>query len=54
MALSNSIDALLLNTSNKTETALGYSTLYGDMCGALGVISDLNKHQVYSLSKWKI
>ena len=52
MALSNSFNALLLNTSNKTETALGYSTLYGDMCGALGVISDLNKHQVYSLSKW--
>jgi len=52
MALSNKLGALLLNTSNKTETALGYSTLYGDMCGAIGVISDLNKHQVYSLSKW--
>ena len=52
MALANKFGALLLNTSNKTETALGYSTLYGDMCGAIGVISDLNKHQVYSLSKW--
>ena len=52
MALSNKLGALLLNTSNKTESALGYSTLYGDMCGAIGVISDLNKHQVYALSKW--
>ena len=52
MAIANKYEALLLNTSNKTETALGYSTLYGDMCGAIGVISDLNKHQVYSLSKW--
>ena len=52
MALANNFSALLLNTSNKTETALGYSTLYGDMCGAIGVISDLNKHQVYSLAKW--
>ncbi len=52
MTISNQINALLLNTSNKTEIALGYSTLYGDMCGAIGVISDLNKSQVYSLSKW--
>ena len=42
----------MLNTGNKSELAMGYTTLYGDMCGALGVISDLNKLQVYSISKW--
>ena len=52
MSISNKTGALLLNTGNKTELALGYCTMYGDMCGALGVISDLNKKQVYSLSKW--
>jgi NAD+ synthase (glutamine-hydrolysing) len=52
MALSNEWNALLLNTGNKTETALGYCTMYGDMAGALGVISDLNKIQVYSVSNW--
>ncbi len=52
MALSNKRGALLLNTGNKTEIALGYCTMYGDMCGAIGVISDLNKEQVYSVSKW--
>ena len=52
MSISNKIGALLLNTGNKTELALGYCTMYGDMCGALGVISDLNKLQVYSLSRW--
>ena len=52
MALSNKSGALLLNTGNKTEIALGYCTMYGDMCGAIGVISDLNKEQVYSVSKW--
>ena len=52
MVIANKIGGLVLNTGNKTETALGYCTLYGDMCGALGVISDLNKTQVYSLSYW--
>lgn len=52
MAIANYKGALVLNTGNKTETALGYATLYGDMCGALGVISDLNKHEVYALAKW--
>ena len=52
MAVANKKNALLLNTGNKTETALGYCTLYGDMCGALGVISDLNKEEVYGLSHW--
>ncbi|NOZ09040.1 MAG: NAD+ synthase [FCB group bacterium] len=52
MAVANKRNALLLNTGNKTETALGYCTLYGDMCGALGVISDLNKLQVYAVARW--
>ena len=52
MAISNKSGALLLNTGNKTEIALGYCTMYGDMCGAIGVISDLNKEQVYRVSKW--
>ncbi len=52
MAVANKRNALLLNTGNKTETALGYCTLYGDMCGAIGVISDLNKLQVYAVARW--
>ncbi len=52
MSLANKIHGLVLNTGNKTEIALGYCTLYGDMCGALGVISDLNKIQVYEISRW--
>ena len=52
MMIANKENALLLNTGNKTETALGYSTIYGDMCGALGVISDLNKIEVYELARW--
>ncbi len=52
MAISNKKNALVLNTGNKTESAIGYCTLYGDMCGALAVISDLNKDEVYSISKW--
>ncbi len=43
---------LLLNTSNKTESALGYGTLYGDMTGTLCPIADLTKPQVYGLSRW--
>jgi len=52
MAAANKMGALLLNTGNKTETALGYCTMYGDMAGAIAVISDLNKTQVYAVSKW--
>ena len=52
MSVSNKIGALVLNTGNKTELALGYCTMYGDMCGALGVISDINKLEVYELSRW--
>ncbi len=52
MALSNKFGALLLTTGNKSEVAVGYCTLYGDMCGGLAVISDLFKTQVYALSRW--
>jgi NAD+ synthase (glutamine-hydrolysing) len=52
MALSNKFGWLLLTTGNKTEIALGYCTLYGDMNGGLAVISDVNKLDVYALSRW--
>lgn len=52
MALSNKFGALLLTTGNKSETAVGYCTLYGDMAGGLAVISDVFKTQVYALSRW--
>ena len=51
MAIANNTNSLLLNTTNKSEMAFGYGTLYGDMCGALAVISDLTKNQVYALAK---
>ncbi|MDZ7797598.1 MAG: NAD+ synthase [Candidatus Marinimicrobia bacterium] len=51
MSISNKKNALVLTTGNKTEIALGYCTLYGDMCGALGPISDLNKLEVYRISR---
>jgi NAD+ synthase (glutamine-hydrolysing) len=52
MALSNKLGHIVLSTANKSEMAMGYSTLYGDMCGGLGVIGDLTKQQVYSLAVW--
>ena len=52
MALSNKFGYILLNTSNKSELAVGYGTLYGDMCGGLSVIGDLYKMDVYALSKF--
>ena len=52
MSIANANGGLVLNTGNKTEISLGYCTLYGDMCGAIAVISDLTKTQVYSISKW--
>lgn len=52
MALSNKFGALLLTTGNKSEMAVGYCTLYGDMCGGLAVISDVFKTQVYDLARW--
>ncbi len=48
MALSNKFDALLLTTGNKSELAVGYCTLYGDMSGGLAVISDVPKTMVYA------
>lgn len=52
MAISNKLGYIVLSTGNKSELAMGYSTLYGDMCGGLGVISDITKRQVYELAKW--
>jgi NAD+ synthase/NAD+ synthase (glutamine-hydrolysing) len=51
MALSNKLGALVLTTGNKSELAVGYCTLYGDMCGGLAVISDVPKTLVYTLSR---
>jgi NAD+ synthetase len=53
MALSNKFSHLVLATSNKSETAVGYSTLYGDMCGAFSPIKDIYKTQLYQLSSWR-
>lgn len=50
MAFSNKFGYILLNTSNKSEAAVGYGTLYGDMCGGLSVIGDLYKTEVYALA----
>jgi NAD+ synthetase len=52
MALSNKFGPLVLTTGNKSELAVGYCTLYGDMCGALAVIADVLKTEIYALSKW--
>ena len=52
MALSNKLGHIVLNTSNKSEAAVGYGTLYGDMCGGLSVIGDVYKVEVYELSKY--
>nr|MCR5563936.1 NAD(+) synthase [Desulfovibrio sp.] len=51
-ALANRLGALILNTGNKSEAAMGYSTLYGDTVGALAVIGDLTKTRVYALCRW--
>lgn len=52
MALSNKFGSILLNTSNKSELATGYGTLYGDMAGGLGVLGDLYKLQIYALARY--
>jgi len=52
MALSNKFGHLVLNTGNKSELAVGYCTLYGDMAGGLSVISDVYKTDVYALCRW--
>jgi NAD+ synthase (glutamine-hydrolysing) len=53
MALSNKFGSLLLTTGNKSELAVGYCTLYGDMNGGLAVIADLPKTMVYKVSRWR-
>lgn len=52
MAVSNKFGCILLNTSNKSELATGYGTLYGDMAGGLGVLGDCYKLQVYALARY--
>jgi NAD+ synthetase len=52
MALSNQFGHLVLATGNKSELAVGYCTLYGDMCGALSVIGDVTKTRVYGIAHW--
>jgi NAD+ synthase (glutamine-hydrolysing) len=52
MALSNKFNYILLNTSNKSELATGYGTLYGDMAGGLAVLGDVFKQQVYALARY--
>ena len=52
MAMSNKFGYILLNTSNKSEMAVGYGTLYGDMCGGLAVIGDVYKTEVYQLCEY--
>jgi NAD+ synthetase len=52
MALSNKFGSMVLSTGNKSENAVGYCTLYGDMAGGLAVISDVPKLMVYALANW--
>jgi NAD+ synthetase len=52
MAMSNKLGAIVLTTGNKSELAVGYCTLYGDMCGGLAVISDVPKMKVYELAQY--
>jgi len=52
MALSNKFGSMVLSTGNKSENAVGYCTLYGDMAGGLAVISDVPKLMVYELARW--
>lgn len=52
MAVSNKFGNIVLNTSNKSEAAVGYGTLYGDMCGGLSVIGDVYKTEVYELAHY--
>jgi len=52
MALSNKFGALVLTTGNKSEMAVGYCTLYGDMCGALAPLADVFKTDIYQIARW--
>lgn len=53
MALSNKFGPMVLTTGNKSEMAVGYATLYGDMCGGYSVLKDIYKTDVYRLSRWR-
>lgn len=53
MALSNKFGHMVLSTGNKSEMSVGYSTLYGDMCGGYNVLKDVYKTTVYALSRWR-
>ncbi len=53
MALSNANGQMVLSTGNKSEMAVGYATLYGDMCGGFNALKDVYKTQVYALSQWR-
>ncbi|HEX7914738.1 NAD+ synthase [Rudaea sp.] len=53
MALSNKFGGLVLTTGNKSEYAVGYATIYGDMCGGYAPIKDLYKSEVYALANWR-
>jgi NAD+ synthase len=53
MALSNATGKMVLSTGNKSEMAVGYATLYGDMCGGYNALKDLYKTQVYKISEWR-
>ena len=52
MAISNKFGYILLNTTNKSEMAVGYGTLYGDLCGGLSVIGDVYKTEVFEMARW--
>ncbi len=52
MAMSNKFGNILLNTTNKSEMAVGYGTLYGDICGGISVLADVYKTEVYALAKY--
>lgn len=52
MAISNKLGYIVLSTGNKSEIAMGYVTLYGDMCGGLGVLNDVSKTLIYALANW--
>lgn len=53
MAMSNKLGFILLNTTNKSEAAVGYGTLYGDLCGGLSVLADVYKTEVFELSRFQ-
>ena len=52
MAMCNKLGYILLNTTNKSEAAVGYGTLYGDLCGGLAVLADVYKTEVYQLASY--